>query len=102
MANRILSGTHGKSGQHTLRADGNLALTSVINTTFLATFVFPKSYTNTPILRSVGTENAQGCFIGLGIAEITPSQVVVKARTFSPSNTTDGNIVVFAEVDGEY
>lgn len=83
------------------RHDGTLALTTVANTTHLATITFARAYRAVPKVKQIGTDSSYGMVVSKGISTITTSQVVVGFRSHA-SGTGDVNITVYADVEGQF
>jgi len=83
------------------RHDGTLALTSVANTTHLATITFARAYRSTPKVKQVGTDSSYGMVLSKGISSVTATQVVVGFRSHA-SGSGDASITVYADVEGEF
>ncbi len=84
------------------RYTATMTMSSVVNTTKLATIDFSRAYRSTPRVRNIGTDSAEGISVSKGVNSLTPSQLVVAFRQGSPTLTTDTAIIVYADVDGEF
>lgn len=100
MATRVLDDVMSKSGSQMLRGEASMVMSSVINTTHLATVTFPVAFKAVPNVRNIGTDSSLGIMVGKGVQTVTTSQIVLGFRTYSPSNTIDATITVYADVEG--
>jgi len=84
------------------RYTASMAMSSVVNTTKLATIDFSRAYRTTPRVRYIGTTDAGGISAVKDVSSLTPSRVVLAFRQLSPTLTTDSTIEVYADIEGEF
>jgi hypothetical protein len=83
------------------RETGTLALTSVANTTHLATITFDRAFRSTPKFLNAGTDSTYGIVLSKGVQAISTTQCVVGFRSHA-SGQADVSITVYADVEGEF